>query len=504
MKKILFAISAVILLASCDASMDNISAPAQSTDGDALVSGITFTQYSDDTYTTEQEDGNYIAFTTNPSRVVTIYQISDDGEQNILSYGVAAGTFKLAPKRGGDSNQTLYVSSMNYDATTVTGSLTINVNVPSELDAEIVLIASDSYGSKIWKWDTETYGGGAWGNAGYAACSAADGDPIAAGKWWGCYPDDLVDQLDHAVGGVAYGDEDVNAYMVMDEEGKVKVYDANDNLIRSGSYSITGYDGTVNTPDVGGNYDAFSYGKLVTSENAIMFPYQINAGGVFVTEYEIVDLTSTTLKLVYAPSGTGSWSECTWWAFTSSSDAEACLADYSTKTWTWDTDCYGGGWGNCGYAAQYDDDTDPIASGMWWACAPEDLSGQLQHTVSGETTGEEDPDAYMTFNLDTNKVTSYTADGTVIRTASFEITDWTDGSKHLADAGNNYANYAKGYLVTGESGGILWPFMINAGGVIVTQYEIVELNANHLHLTYAPEGQGQWAEGTWWAFTAKE
>jgi hypothetical protein len=52
-------------------------------------------------------------------------------------------------------------------------SKNVSVYVPSELTAEMRLLASDAYGYKVWKWDTDfltadnsSYPGGVWGNLG--------------------------------------------------------------------------------------------------------------------------------------------------------------------------------------------------------------------------------------------------------------------------------------------------------------------------------------------------
>ena len=60
-----------------------------------LASGFTVKQFSDETYTTEAPDGNYFIFTTSPSRVVTVYQLDEEGNRNELATGKANGTFKL-------------------------------------------------------------------------------------------------------------------------------------------------------------------------------------------------------------------------------------------------------------------------------------------------------------------------------------------------------------------------------------------------------------------------
>jgi hypothetical protein len=50
----------------------------------------------------------------------------------------------------------------------------------------------------------------------------------------------------------------------------------------------------------------------------------------------------------------------------------------------------------------------------------------------------------------------------------------------------------------------LFPFQINSGGKKPTEFEIMQLDTEHLQLIYAAPGTGSWGEATWWAFKAKE
>ena len=204
------------------------------------------------------------------------------------------------------------------------------------------------------------------------------------------------------------------------------------------------------------------------------------------------------MRLIYAPEGTGSWGEATWWAFTSHSDDEAALTNFDTKDWTWDTEFREDGavWGNLGYAAGAD-----WTSGIWWGSTPEGLTGQLQHSDTGVATGEESADATMTFNWKNGKVTCYAADGSEIRSGNYSVT-WLGGEPVQPSIDGSQANWAYGTLTT-DPGSILFPFQINSGGNKPTDFEIMQLDADHIKLIYAPEGTGSWSEATWWAFKKK-
>ena len=493
-KQILIMVAALGLLTACDPSKDSVSMPGNSSlTGEQLASGFTTKQFADEAYLSEAADGNYFQYFTSPSRAVTIYQLDEEGTRNVLASGKPSGTFKIVPKRGNPTQQTYYIETRDFNGNIITGTKTATVYVPQELEPAVRWLASDSYGSKTWRWDTEFRAGPVWGNAGYAA-----GDDWTSGIWWGATPEELTGQLQHSDTGVATGEESENATMVIFDDGNISCFDAGGNQIRKGKYSVEDWSLERHIPSVDGSQANWAYGKLKTTEGAILFPFQINAGGTKPTEFEIIDIDANHLRLVYAAPGTGSWSEATWWAFTSNSDDEAALTNFDTKNWTWDTDFREDGavWGNVGYAAGED-----WTSGIWWGCPPEGLTGQLQHSDTGVATGEESADAYMTFNWKTGKVTSHAAGGAEIRSGNFSVT-WLGGEPSQASVDGSQAKWAYGTLTT-DPGSILFPFQINSGGNKPTAFEIMHLDADHLKLIYAAPGTGSWSEATWWAFKKK-
>ena len=507
MKKIYLALPLLALMATaCDPSKDDVSFPdASGLTSEQLSQGFSVKQYSDETYTTEASDGNYFAFTTSPSRDVTIYQIDSENNREVLASGVCNGKFKIVPKRGNPSEQTYYVETMEWDGTKITATKSANVYVPQELAPEMRLLASDSYGSKTWKWDTEFRDGAVWGNVGYAA-----GDDWTSGIWWGATPEELTGQLNHSETGVATGEESSAATMVIYDDGNIACFDAGGNQIRKGKVSVDGWTGERSHASADGSQANWSYGTLVTTEGAILFPFQINNHNadhdntLYPTRFEIIQLDASHLKLIYPQAGTGGWTEATWWAFKSTSDAEAALTGFETKAWTWDTEFRDGAvWGNVGYAAG-----DDWTSGIWWGATPEELTGQLNHSETGVATGEESADAFMTFDWKTGAVKSYAADGSEIRSGKFEIQNWGMGEKTLPSADGSQANWAYGTLYT-DPGSILFPFQINNHSdghdntLYPTSFEIIQLDNDHLKLIYPQAGTGGWTEATWWAFKKK-
>ena len=506
MKKILIPACAIIgLFTACDPAIDDIVTPSTDVTAEELANGFTYVQYSDEECTTQAADGNFLKFETSPSRVVEIYQLDEEGNKNVLKSGVASGVFKLAPKRGGSPTQKFYVTNINWDGTYLTFDVTANVFVPTELAPEMRLLASDAYGKKVWKWDTSWRAdGGAWGNMGYAP---GDGESFVTGGngiWWACPPADLAGQMSHSDTGVATGEEHPDAYMEFYDDGNLITYDAAGNQIRKGKYNVIGYTGERNQATVDNSVANWALGTLNTTAGSILFPFQINSGGNKPTDFEIMQLDATHLKLIYAAPGTGGWAEATWWAFKSESDAEGALTDYDKKSWTWDTDWRGdgGAWGNLGYAPGEGDTFAKDGNGIWWACPPADLADQLGHSDTGAATGEEDPNAYMTFDWNAGTVKSYDASGAEIRSGKFEITNWGNGERTQATVDGSVAEWALGTLNT-DAGAILFPFQINGGGNKPTTFEIMQLDDDHLKLIYAAPGTGGWAEATWWAFKKK-
>lgn len=523
MKKIFISLAVVLaVLASCNPAEDSYSNNAKNYTEEALSDCFTFTQANESG--TPAEDGNYFTFNTSPSTIVTVLTKNDDGSENILSKGSATGTFAIVPRRGANPSQTFYVRSMNADGSWTEVEKTANVFVPSDLTPEMKLLASDSYGSKIWTWDTEFRAdGGAWGNMGYACGSGDTFADAGNGIWFACFPDylenpnpeDGKNQMNHSDSDTPLG-EGVGAYMEFFDDGKIITYSKDGKQIRTGKYSVEGYTGERNHPSIDGSQTEWSLGTLKTDAGTILWPFEINWKDnnrpACPTEFEIMQLDVNHLKLIYAKPGTSGWGEATWWAFKSESDAEAALTDFDTKSWTWDTEfrADGGAWGNMGYACGSGDTFANAGNGIWWGCNPdylenpnpEDGKTQMQHAGDGATPLGEGVGAYMTFDINKGLVTSYNKDGNQIRQGKFEIQKWDRGKRHLATVDGSQPVWALGKLHT-DAGSILWPFKINGAGTKPTDFEIMQLNGDHLKLIYAAPDVAGWGEATWWAFKKK-
>ena len=496
MKKIYLALPLLALaMTACDPSEFDLGSPDATTPASTIEGAITINQVDENG--NPAADGNYFTYTTSPSLPVQIYNYNSSGQEVPLAHG-AYGSFSIIPKRGEDSNQTFYIRLANHDGSMSEISKTYSVYVPTELPQEIEYLASNS-GSKKWIWDTSV-NGQAWGNLGYACGSGENFFVNGSDQWWGCGPEMLWysgegGQYGHTDGDDAKaGEGDAKAYMIFDEEGNILTYDSSGNKLREGTYEVTDYDGTRHV--VGDN--PWHLGKLTTSAPAIMYPYMINGGGKLVTEFEILGLTKDQLCLVYPGSAApGAWAEATYWRF-KAVDNE----DLIYKDWTWDISMNGQAWGNLGYACGSGENFFVNGSDQWWGCGPEMLwyngeGGQYGHTDGDDAmSGEGDANAYMTFDED-GKITTYDANGTILRSANFEVNIFSSRQ----DVGGNPWNI--GTLTTTEPA-IMYPYMINGGGTKVTDFEILGLTSDQLVLVYpGTAAPGAWAEATFWRFMKK-
>ena len=486
MKKsiLLFAV-ALGMFTACDPIKDDGTFEVDNLTPATLLEGATFSQYADEACTEPQADGNWIKYSIPKASGIYVYYVKPDGSEFKLASGASGGVFNFVPARGSDPNQTVYFKYINANLEEVVATKDFTVAVAAELKPEVRLIASNKYGKKTWTWNVgnTTSNGLVWGN--FGADGSWRGETLNDFIWWGVADAaELTGQLGHSVTGTAIGEEDNNATMVFTEDGLVKCYDASGSEIRSGEYEIQGWTGEL---------DGFKYGTLHTSEGATLFPFEINAGGRYVTDYWIYSLTSDQMVLVYPDNGAFSgWSEGTYWNFKSDSDVSGMMTNYGSKTWTWNvgnTSSNGSVWGNFGADGSWRGDL--LNDFYWWGVADAaELTGQLGHSVTGSATGEENNDATMVLTED-GIVKCYDANGTEIRSGEYEI------DLSTADV------WKKGTFKTTE-GATLFPYEINAGGRYVTDYQIFRITGSEMILTYPDNGAfSGWSEGTYWNFKAK-
>ena len=162
---------------------------------------------------------------------------------------------------------------------------------------------------KDWTWDTEATDGVVWGNMGYCGGSGADVGISSNGKWWGVTSEaEFMTQLNHTNDGNAHGDESMDAFMTLTPDGVITRHAGDGSVISSGTFSI---DETVKND--------WKVANLNTTAGTILWPYEINSGGIMPTTFEMVYLTGSKMCLVYPDGGDfgalGNWGEASFWHF---------------------------------------------------------------------------------------------------------------------------------------------------------------------------------------------
>lgn len=288
MKKIYFAAVSLVAMSmmACDPAVEEIdSTPVQ----------LTESQLAERVIVTQEGKSDLFSYTTNPATYVQIRYADDN---SLLAAGTA-GTFRVPVFSQGNFK----VLTLNTVGKAVESSKSYPVEEWEVTDVLKTIIGNDFENGKAWTWDTELNAdGGCWGNAGYQA-GAFDGNSIN-GQWWGCPNDGFSGQLKHSNTGVLTGEEEAGAYLVFNKNQLMK-YDASGKLLNTGTFSVDGKANNIGS----------EFGYLNTSEGALLWPFMINGGGFMPTTFEIAFLSDKRLQLVYAKDGTGSWGECTWWAF---------------------------------------------------------------------------------------------------------------------------------------------------------------------------------------------
>ena len=180
-------------------------------------------------------------------------------------------------------------------------------------NSDINGMAAGYEGGKDWTWDTAAvtegdWAGAVWGNMGYCGGAGADVQK-GNGAWWGVKTsEEFNGQLAHTEDGTNHGDGDLDAYMTLNTDGTIVRHAADGSVINSGTYEFVPVDG-----------NEWKIADLNTTAGTILWPYEINSGGNMPTTFEVVDMTGTTMTLVYPDGGDfgglGNWGEATFWHF---------------------------------------------------------------------------------------------------------------------------------------------------------------------------------------------
>lgn len=171
------------------------------------------------------------------------------------------------------------------------------------------------------------------------------------------------------------------------------------------------------------------------------------------------------------------------------------------KVWKWNTHAEKGYvWGNMGSDGNSSGKDFALSGGAWWGVtSEEEFMTQLNHTNDGKAHGDESMDATMVISED-GTITCYNAEGKVIRSGKFSVQNYDPEYKQSV--------HQCGTLHT-DAGTILFPYEINSGGNMPTDFEIAYMSPTRLVLTYPDKGKwgnadGPWTEGTFWHFTSTD
>lgn len=164
------------------------------------------------------------------------------------------------------------------------------------------------------------------------------------------------------------------------------------------------------------------------------------------------------------------------------------------KIWKWNTQAPNGRiWGNMGSDGNHSGVNLALkGDGQWWGVTnDEEFLGQLNHTEDGQAHGDESVDATMEFTED-GMIYCYDKDGKKIREGKYEVQNYDpEYTKTPAYCG----------ILHTDAGSILFPYEINSGGRMPTDFQIAYLTASRLVLVYPDNGKWDgWSEGTYWQF----
>ena len=447
-----------------------------------LAEAITYTQYADKELTQPDPAGNFVKYN---SAVGVVQVFSMTGASPLVTG--AGGTFKLPVKRGHVGNISMKFRLPNADGTFTTATKEFTCTPPSELTREQILLSGD-FGQKVWMYAQD--GTEFWGNAGHTGEGTAyDNFDVIDGYWWGVAD---TEGIQGQIGGPspeAFGDEDLSAYMVFDEDGNVQTFTPDGTLVRRGGYSLENYD-----PE---RSNGWNLGTLKLSEAATLYPWAVDGSGT-VTEFEVMHLTPQSMYLVYNNEGgaPGDWGEITYWRFVSGTPDQYTLEG----KWTYGVELnsrysfvYGGA-PKEGEGFDYNVLTGDLP-GFSWGYAPSRLAEKSElYAERGQVFGDAAEGAYMEFKEDW--VTSYSPAGEKVREAtwSIQMNDPTVNGRR----GDN--GIELGTLTT-TGPGLLFPWTYQTPGVPVTEYKILYYDSNNIVLYKEGPEDPEFDNMTMWVFS---
>lgn len=356
-----------------------------------------------------------------------------------------------------------------------------------KLTREQILLSGD-YGQKVWMYAQD--GVEFYGNAGHTGEGAAYDDfSTINGYWWGVNDTEGIQGQIGKQADKAYGDEDLSAYMVFDEDGNVQTFTPDGTLVRRGGYALENYD-----PE---RSNGWNLGTLKLSEAATLYPWAVDGSGA-VTEFEVMHLTPQSMYLVYNNEGgaPGGWGEITYWRFVSGTPDQYTLEG----KWTYGVELnsrysfvYGGA-PKEGEGFDYNVLTGDLP-GFSWGYAPGRLAEKSElYAERGQVFGDAAEGAYMEFKEDW--VTSYSPAGEKVREAT-----WSIQMNDPTVKGRRGDNGIELGTLTTTGPGLLFPWTYQTPGVPVTEYKILYYDSNNIVLYKEGPEDPEFDNMTMWVFS---
>lgn len=243
-----------------------------------------------DTITAEQLDISATPLMVNGKRSNKIVMENHSPVLSSWNYGVGVSqkmTDTVLLVITGDNE--IVFTGLNPDGTTITKSLTVNVEELSfPVPKEWAFLCGD--GAKEWVWAD----GNCWGNGGYLATF---GGPA----WWVLNKTAVEEQ---AAG------EGLDASMVFSISGASLTKNKN-----NGTKAVGGFSFDMSKKKVTSGGATWAIGQFKTVGVTVLAGVSPDEGKIPVNTYDILELTADRLVLAYAPAGTGEWGAAYFWVF---------------------------------------------------------------------------------------------------------------------------------------------------------------------------------------------
>jgi hypothetical protein len=219
-------------------------------------------------------------------------ELNSDGNGCLGSWNYGNGTTvsaKTTVQLVLDGANDIVYTGWNHDGTTITKTLTVQIDTLINVPPEWGLLCGT--GAKSWVWDNTA--SSVWGNGGYKGNTSPG--------WWAVALADMEAQT---------AGEGAGAELIFSVHGSSLTKKKTDGTSLVGSFS---FDMSAITKDDGGA--VWAKGKLTTKNVTVLSGKQPNGGNAPVYEYDILKLDNEKMALSWPEPGAGSWGTAWFWMF---------------------------------------------------------------------------------------------------------------------------------------------------------------------------------------------